>query len=704
MLNQLINALVQTRNQAADDLLLQALALGAENEQRMVLELLFKRKSTRATSGIVRGYAALPASLQAHLIANVRHLHHALTECGRSSDSSLRLSAMRLIAAGHQGKLAYVLSENLHHQDEALSKAAIDAILALAKWVAGETRRLQRGQEERDAGTGRRGDAEKAEDAEGQGETGTRPATSSVESGRGDTEKESAGTGSDCASIPASPRPPFSASLEPEYERLMVERPEIEAAVARALNVHRGRHGAELLRAALLLADWPGSQTLAILKAAKHGGKAAMSRRLQQPPDSEHVAAFLLGATHGQAKSQFVSAISHIDQAPVLDALLDKTHWLKDAQLQACLHPVARGTWWALSDLRHDLERRGPGETACVAEWLAASGLHDVEQDERLGVLIDHAARDAGGRTPQGISARLRMLRIAIRRKRGASVEPLRALLADPDERIVRMAAREIVRRKPPDFENTLLKLMTSAGPALRRVISRAVGQAGFDGFWQRFDRLDKTTRKQAGKAMLKLLPDALVRLQRRASAGPVEQRVKALQIVQELGVAEPFRETLIQLCADPNPRIRSKAVTVLGEVPAAPSNLLIDKLINDTDARVRANAVEVLEGRDDPEFIPALTQKALAASGRERANAIKAMHRMKVGMAGTQLLEMLRDARPEHRVSALWALRQIGWWQLLNEVGRLAQADDNVRVRRYALGVLKTVSDLLKERQKAAG
>jgi HEAT repeat protein len=465
----------------------------------------------------------------------------------------------------------------------------------------------------------------------------------------------------------------------------MVERPEIEGAVARALNVHRGKHGAELLRAALLLADWPGSQTLAVLHTAKHGGQGAMVRRLQQPPDSENVSAFLLGATHGQLRTHFGAAFSHIDQAPVLDALLRKTHWLKDAQLQVCLHQVTRGAWWGLSELRRDLERRGPAEAACVAEWLASSGLHDVEQDERLASVLDRVKRETDAAAPQSLSARLRLLRVAMRRRRGASTEPIRALLNDPDERIVRMAAREIVRRRPADFENVLLKLMTSAVPSVRRVIGRAISQAGFDGFWQRFDRLDKSTRKAAGKAMLKLLPDAL-------------------QIVQELGVAEGLRDTLIQLCADANPRVRSKAITVIGEVSAAPNNLLVERLMQDTDARVRANAVEVLEGRGDPEFIPLLTQKALAATGRERANAIKAMHRMKVGTAGSQLLLMLRDARPDHRVSALWALKQIGWWQLLNEVGRLARADDNVRVRRYALGVLKNVADLLKERKKAAG
>ena len=701
MLNQLIQALVQTSNQAADDMLLQAARMGAENEQRLVVDLLLKRKTTRGMSGVIAAYGELSEPLQAHILYNIRLLHHALAECGRSDDSSLRLAAMRLIAAGRQGKLAYVLSDNLHSPDVTLSKTATESIVALARWVAIETKRLQRGDEE-DAETRGRGDAETGRREDG--ETGRR--------GEGEIENEAehggdAGTRARDAetetTLPPSPRPPVAPSSHPPtYTRLMTERPEIEAAVARAINVHRGKHGTELLRAALLLADWPGSQTLAILHTPKHGGQGAMVRRLQQAPDSEHVPAFLLGATHGQLRSHFGTVFSHIDHAPALDALLRKTHWLKDAQLQTCVHQVTRGTWWGLSELRRDLERRGPLEAAAIAEWLAISGLHDVEQDERLAVLTDRANRDAEVAAPQSLAARLRLLRVAMRRRRGASVEPIRAMLSDPDERIVRMAAREIVRRKPADFENTLLKLMTSAAPAVRRVIGRSIGQAGFDGFWQRFDRLDKSTRKQAGKAMLKLLPDGLQRLQRRALAGPLEHRIKAMQMIQELGVAEPLRDTLIQLCTDTNPRIRSKAVTAMGDIPMAPTGPLIERLLNDTDARVRANAVEVLESRGDPEFIPALAQKALAATGRERANAIKAMHRMKVGTAGPQLLQMLRDGRADHRISALWALRQIGWWQLLNEVGQLARADENVRVRRYALAVLKTVSDLLKDRKKA--
>ena len=681
MLDQLIHALVATKNEAADDLLLKALRLGTENEQARALSILVKRKTSRGLCGVVAQYRSLPESLQSSVLANIRLFHHALAECGRSNGNDQRLSAMHLIAIGRQGKLTYVLSENLHNPDPALCKGAAEAMVALARWVANGTRKLQL--------------------ASGEGEAPAEPE-------RFEDERSGSADFGELSRAGASPSkksdPPLSDDRNVLYEQIMAERAEIENAVARAINVHRGKHGPDLLRAALLLADWPGSKTLAILHTTKHGGQSPMVRRLQQPPQSEHVPAFLLGATHGQLRSHFGSVFAHIDEAPVLDGLLRKTHWLKDRQLQLCLHQVTRGTWWGLSELRRDAARRDPADSAAIADWVAASGLHEVEQDERLQLLLEHAGANPGEDSPGSVAGRLHLLRVAMGRRRGTTVSLLKQLLTDPDERIARMAAREIIRRKPADFENVLLKLMTTVPDSVRTIIGRAIGQAGFDSFWQRFDQLEKSTRRQAGKAMLKLLPDGIGRLQRRAMAGPVDDRVKAMQIMQELGVAETVQETLMQLCDDANPRVRSKAVTVLGDVPAAPNNALIDRLLNDSDARVRANTVEVLEARQDAQFVPVLAQRAHAATGRERANAIKAMHRMKVSTAGSQLMNMLRDDRPEHRISALWALRQIGWWQLLNEVGKLAKDDQNLRVRRYALGVLKTVADLLRDQSKAAG
>jgi HEAT repeat protein len=156
------------------------------------------------------------------------------------------------------------------------------------------------------------------------------------------------------------------------------------------------------------------------------------------------------------------------------------------------------------------------------------------------------------------------------------------------------------------------------------------------------------------------------------------------------------MRQAILPLCSHPHAKVRSKAVALMGEVASVAPDMILDKVLNDADPRVRANAIEVLETRRSAQYVPLLAQRARSSHNRERANAIKAMHRLRVSTASTQLLSMLRDDRPEHRISALWALRQIGWWQLVNEVGRIAKDDTNLRVRRYALTVLRGVAETL--------
>jgi len=141
---------------------------------------------------------------------------------------------------------------------------------------------------------------------------------------------------------------------------------------------------------------------------------------------------------------------------------------------------------------------------------------------------------------------------------------------------------------------------------------------------------------------------------------------------------------------------VRSKAVGLLVEIPGEATSNILERVLADTDPRVRANAIEVLENKRSTEYVPMLTERARSTHNRERANAIKALHRMKVGMASEQLAIMLRDPRSEHRISALWTLRHIGLWALISEVGRLAKADESLKVRRYAASILKNVIEMV--------
>ena len=260
MHERLLHALVRSRNEAADDVLLEAARVGSEPEQRAALNALLQRQTLRGLCGIVSLDDRLPEGLQLGILRNVRLFHHALRECGRSEHAAVRLAAMRMIALGRQGKLAYVLSENLHEGSEALSKAAAEAMVALARWVATESRGLQEGGGEVRESVRGSGGGDVGKEADG-------PARQTRQKARG-----SRFTGFGAAIV-------FIDVLGPPRQR-----PEIEAAVARAMNVHRGRHGQDLLRAGLLLCDHPGSRTLAILGSTRHGGQSSMVRRLQQPP------------------------------------------------------------------------------------------------------------------------------------------------------------------------------------------------------------------------------------------------------------------------------------------------------------------------------------------------------------------------------------------------------------------------------------
>jgi HEAT repeat protein len=663
-LDRLISALIASKNEAADDALLEAITLGSTAERAMAMDALFRRKTTHGLTGLVGIYSRLPAKLQQMVLDNVRLLHHAIREAGRSKRPELRLAAMKIISLSRQGKLAYVLSENLHNSEESLSKAAVDALTGLAKWVSTETRKLQR-----------LGFNALPEDLELQDPEAVLQTAFSTE----------VQTTSKSLTI---------------YQQLLAERPEIEQAVARALDSYRGKHAGELVTAGLLLADWPGSKTLAILHTAKHGGQTAMLRRMQQPPSADAVDAFLLAASHGGMRAHFGSIFSRIEDAPALDALLRRTHWLKDNALQSCMHLVTRGTWLTETELSRDISRRDSSDAAKVGQWIAASGTTEAMQDERLNRLRSHMVSV----DPENFNARLQLLRIACRRK-PAAVLLLRSFLSDSDERLVRMATREIIRRRAPDYENILLQRLGTAPDSVRRLIGRAVGHSGFEQFWNRYPRLDKATRKQAGKAMLKLLPDSATRLGRKLGPGPVEQRLQAMQMVQDLNLAGQLTELLIALCSDPSPRLRSRAVSLLADVQAMAPDRLIEQLLSDTDPRVRANTIEILETRHPNEFIPLLIQRARGGTNRERANAIKFMHKTRMNLFNASLDGMLKDPRPDHRISAMWALKQTGWWNLIGEVGRMAKADPDLRVRQYALAVLKAASELIRaQRQKAAG
>jgi len=635
MIERVLESLIESKNEAADEVLLDGLRLGSPAEQNMVLEAILRRSGMASLLGVVDAYAGFDERLQRKVLERVGSLHHALRDAGKSDMLSRRVAAISIIAHARQGKLCYVLSENLRHEDEQVSKTAANALTSLARWVNRTTRTLQENWES------------------------------------------------------------LSNDQRQGMSRQLVEnRSEIEQAVVRALDVHRGTRQVELTDAAALLCDAAGSVTLTILTTARHRGQSALIRRVQQTPaDAESVPAFLLAASKGHLRTGFAGAFAKMDDIRVIDAVLRRTHWLADQSMRPCLSQVTGGAFLNADGAHQLCQNASPEKVANVARWVAVVGLEPARKDAVIEQLLPHLGDD--------VSAKAHVIRSIQIRSRDAAegtvmtrpLSLLKRLAQDADEAVVRMAVRELMRHRSTETESAMLSMLPTAGESVRKLIGRAVGRSSFDGYWQRFDTMPAEVRKIAGRALLKLLPDTSNRIRRMLQSGSTDDVVKALQMSQELGVLNELRGTILPLCASPLAKVRSKAVMLLGDFPTPVAQVLAEKALADTDARVRANAIEVMEQKPADRFVPALTQRAREGSNRERANAIKALHQMRVSTATEQLLLMLRDNRSEHRISALWAFRRMGLWDLLSEVAKLAKQDGELRVRRYAGAVIQTIA-----------
>src|SRR3954451_20239496 len=86
MIERLVEALVQSKNESADLVLLEALEVGNEREQRTVLRALIRRQMVRGLSGVIAFYDRLRESLQLIVLQNIKVFYHALREAGRSDD------------------------------------------------------------------------------------------------------------------------------------------------------------------------------------------------------------------------------------------------------------------------------------------------------------------------------------------------------------------------------------------------------------------------------------------------------------------------------------------------------------------------------------------------------------------------------------------------------------------------------------------
>jgi HEAT repeat protein len=143
--------------------------------------------------------------------------------------------------------------------------------------------------------------------------------------------------------------------------------------------------------------------------------------------------------------------------------------------------------------------------------------------------------------------------------------------------------------------------------------------------------------------------------------------------------------EAMYRAAHDPDPRVRSRVMTLLGETPSPTAALLLRRALHDIDSRVQANAIEALDGLNVERLETLIAEKLESPNARVRANAVQALLRRRARKAGHALFDMLASQRPGERLSGLWVAERMQLDSLLNRIEEVAGCDPDAQVRERA-------------------
>ncbi len=326
-----------------------------------------------------------------------------------------------------------------------------------------------------------------------------------------------------------------------------------------------------------------------------------------------------------------------------------------------------------------------PADAACAApRWIMAVRTEPPRRIELLARL-NHATQPR---------ARLAALRALIEQSRdplgGSANDVLATFTHDEEAPLARAALRHLIRRDWPGLTALAIRLTTSPHEAVRRLASSFVSRRGFERMWQAWPKLDDTQRLAAGRALIKLDPLFHQQLAARLERADRPSLLRALSIIELLGQGALFESALAALIHAPDEVAAASAVKAMGQSTSEVAQRCLESALSHADARVRANAVEALDQVQRSRHVRRLVEMATHDENRPRANAIGALLGLRLGEALPALGQMLADAQPASRRSALWLVQHMGLVEVARHVAEMSLSDPDIAVRRRAAEVVE--------------
>ncbi len=434
------------------------------------------------------------------------------------------------------------------------------------------------------------------------------------------------------------------AQMKSSPEQIRIFRSALQLAV-RNYRVHR--RGEAVMAAMMAVPADDSSFWQDELKTYYNVGKTIRYILLQY--DRPEIAPFCVSALrHPDLYMTAVRAISHHQNPAYLAAIAAQARLQRQPPPARVWKLIKKPRW-----LRPEIFTPGYIETAALPDLISLVAALGAPDGQKADCLLEAAAN------PDPAIAR-RVVKAMAHADDSVALEFFRNTARLSCESVVLMSLIQLIRRNHPHLPALLGEHLNSPWPRVLKLARRYYQNIAFTCYWEKFDVLDQEHRRQAGRAVYKIDPEARLRWKKIVGDPSPLQRLKAVRMVRSLGQAGDCVSELIRLARDEDRMVRSCAVAALGEIDAASSPSVESCLfaaLRDTDVRVQANAVEALEHRQDRQTIERISPFVHSPNNRARANAIRALLIAKIDSARQAIQQMLRDPRPAHRLSARWIL-----------------------------------------------
>ncbi len=455
-----------------------------------------------------------------------------------------------------------------------------------------------------------------------------------------------------------------------ERARLSGDMQQLGEALNHALDGWHGHHRNEILVAAMMMSDVTEPALFKKASQTRSHMARAIAGVLRAEP-SPHTAGFALRALrHPDLRKAAADKINNTNNPEFVRCLLDEVWVTADPEAARACSAIRKSAW--LDDSHKTFANFDYPRAAAAARLVSLSGL---PQDQKMRL---YARWISSPSAPLREAAAWQMASI----QTPEATASLESLLTSNDETLSTIGCLELTRRDPARFP----------GPALqyrRKRVKFNRNESFLDQvetYWGGFDALPPAEQKQTGQRLRRRDSERFDRIIEGKLAKPdAVQRIQALRVIRATEAARAFGERLYPLSHDPDERVRSLVVSILSDVEGVTAVRILRRALYDPDPRVQANAIDVISEDDVDRWKRELESKLDGMHHRVRANAVRILLRKRQRAAAETLLHMLADASPEHRISALWVVRELGLTTLMPRVREMAQKDSDAGVRERA-------------------